>query len=450
MERQPHDPRGGERPELRIAPETEESTDERAIREGIEAALRDHRDIDDRTAATIATQLHEGQASALYSLASTGMIDERVHDELTRNFDQQPEQVKDWINWLGTYCVHRPEKGPIPGWTDTTISADDEAAARAELARRISNAAVTTLGQIATILTPGGDTLGVADSHGRPERHGHGYTAEELDGLFTEIPDEELGTVEDIGWFGLLRHTSLPGGTILAQDSNGFRDARVYDTGPALDTAWAELRSDLAAHLDAVRAHNREPGDHDAETDHGVGPQPEIWVGSLADYNNGIPHGVWLDATLSPGELVDAIAFMLRNSPTGDAEEYAVMDYSDFFGIDLGQQPPLDNLSRIANGIAEHGEPYAHWAAHVGTGNLPALERFEHHYRGRFDSIRAYAEHILAETNAYDHLERLDLPEDIRDFATFDTQTMAADMEHYLHIIEAADGAVHIFDPRIS
>ena len=56
MERQPHDPRGGERPELRIAPETEESTDERAIREGIEAGAikyghEDIRDVLERASA---------------------------------------------------------------------------------------------------------------------------------------------------------------------------------------------------------------------------------------------------------------------------------------------------------------------------------------------------------------------------------------------------------------
>ncbi len=41
---------------------------------------------------------------------------------------------------------------------------------------------------------------------------------------------------------------------------------------------------------------------------------PEIWVGSLADYNAGVLHGVWLDATLEPDELAAAVQFMLRNS----------------------------------------------------------------------------------------------------------------------------------------
>jgi hypothetical protein len=47
-----------------------ESWNERIIRTGIEAAQSEEREIDDRTARYIASQLHGGQASALYSLAA--------------------------------------------------------------------------------------------------------------------------------------------------------------------------------------------------------------------------------------------------------------------------------------------------------------------------------------------------------------------------------------------
>src|SRR5437763_10512295 len=102
MERTP--PQGGEQPPTTIeaAEQHQETGNERVIREGIERALRDGTEIDDRTARYIASQLHEGQASALYGLASTGAIAEEVHAELTRDFDQQDDQVKNWVNWLGT------------------------------------------------------------------------------------------------------------------------------------------------------------------------------------------------------------------------------------------------------------------------------------------------------------------------------------------------------------
>lgn len=141
---------------LHIVPpaEEQESHDERVIREGIEAALRENREIDDQTARYIASQLHEGQASALYSLASTGAIAEEVHDELTRDFDQQTDQVKWWVNWLGTYCLNREHKGPVSGWVESAAAIDrqeDEDAARHALFERISAAGVQTLGEVATI-----------------------------------------------------------------------------------------------------------------------------------------------------------------------------------------------------------------------------------------------------------------------------------------------------------
>ncbi|MCA1709786.1 MAG: hypothetical protein LC808_43515, partial [Actinobacteria bacterium] len=38
---------------------------------------------------------------------------------------------------------------------------------------------------------------------------------------------------------------------------------------------------------------------------------------------------VWLDATLEPDELRDAVAFMLRTGYNSDVEEWAIKDYDD-------------------------------------------------------------------------------------------------------------------------
>src|SRR6266540_6629276 len=154
MERIPH--QGGEQPPTTEVVAPRQTTgDERIIREGIECALRDGTEIDDRTARYIASQLHDGQASALYSLASTGAIAEEVHAELTRDFDQQDDQVKNWVNWLGTYCLNREWKGPVTGWVENAEAQD-----RADLMERINAAGVRTLGQVATVV--GGSTAGEA------------------------------------------------------------------------------------------------------------------------------------------------------------------------------------------------------------------------------------------------------------------------------------------------
>lgn len=53
------------------------------------------------------------------------------------------------------------------------------------------------------------------------------------------------------------------------------------------------------------------------------------------------------------------------------------MDYDDFCGLNLGEYESLEVVSRIAQGIAEHGEAFATWAGYVGERNEEALSRFK-------------------------------------------------------------------------
>ncbi len=446
----------------------QETGDERVIREGIERALRDGSEIDDRTARYIASQLHEGQASALYSLASSGAIAEEVHAELTRDFDQQPDQVRNWINWLGTYCLNREWKGPVTGWVQNAEAQD-----RADLMERINAAGVRTLGQVATVV--GGSTAGEAPADaGNDDQEDAGTYASwadaatwspdkdrqadelarsRLDELFGEIPDEELGTVEDIGWFGLLRHEERPGGIVLSQNSYGFRGS--WETGSDEDLAarWEELQREWDAFTEATRAHARQAGDHDEDgkrPETWSGHHPEIWVGSLSDYNDGHLHGVWLDATLDPDELHAAVQFMLRNGYDRHAEEWGIFDHSDFCGADISEYEPLETVSRIAKGVAEHGEAFAKWCGYMGTTDMDEVERtFYDAFQGKYENTEAYVEHILEETEAYRYLD--DIPsEDLRRYAKYDVEQMAADYEIELYVVEAEDGGVVlVFDPRV-
>jgi hypothetical protein len=78
-------------------------------------AEANNREIDDGTARRIASQLDSGIASALYSLASTGSIDEdRVYREMGDAFEYQRDpRARDWLNWLGTHCIRRQHKGAV-------------------------------------------------------------------------------------------------------------------------------------------------------------------------------------------------------------------------------------------------------------------------------------------------------------------------------------------------
>ena len=132
----------------------EESHDERAIRLGIGQALADGRPIDDYTARYIASQLHGGQVSALYSLASTGNIDPAVFAELEADRETFEPQVQGWVDALHSYCQDRPDKGPIEGWLRRAAEQerpDNEPPAGRDLVDRSSVARMTAHGQAAIV-----------------------------------------------------------------------------------------------------------------------------------------------------------------------------------------------------------------------------------------------------------------------------------------------------------
>jgi hypothetical protein len=165
-------------------------TDEQLIRYHITEALREDRPIDHATVRAIASQLHGGQASPLYALASSGALVDGLRAELDTwryETDTGPE-VEPWLDAMDEYLQERGDPGPVEGWADlwpipppspeatedqdlahtlaraagqlgATVAPeqleDDESEVRADLMARITVAGVTTLGQVATV-TGGG------------------------------------------------------------------------------------------------------------------------------------------------------------------------------------------------------------------------------------------------------------------------------------------------------
>jgi hypothetical protein len=84
---------------------------------------------------------------------------------------------------------------------------------------------------------------------------------------------------------------------------------------------------------------NEEPELHSATPEQAPPDPPEIWVGSLADYNNGDLHGVWLNAAREPDEIHPDIQAMLATGPAaarGEApEEWGLFDYQGFGWCDV-------------------------------------------------------------------------------------------------------------------
>lgn len=433
----------------------QESWDERVIRESIEAAVSEGRPIDDRTARYIAGQLHGGQSSALYALASGGAVLPEVFAELDQDRTEQPAAVRGWLACLTVYCAVRGESGPIAGWAEQAGTQD-----QADLMARIAAGSVGTLGELAVVHTPEASTTDADevdtfswsdaarwspddDTEAVVERVS-GLSAEQLDALFDDGADEEIGAVEDLGWYGLVRWTDQPGGLILKLDTYGRRQTWVVQDNDNLATRWTSVTAEYSAFYEEREAYAQAIAEPDYTPS---GSAPRIWVGSLADYNNGYLHGEWFDAAREANELELATKFMLRRSRMPEAEEWAVMDYDGFGPLRLGEYASFETISRIANGIAEHGEAFAAWAAHVGPESTDLLDRFQDHYRGEWESFEAYVEEYLQETGFYRFLDKA--PEDMRGYIEVDVEQIARDWGGDYEVVERpGSGGVWVFEPN--
>lgn len=180
-----------------------------------------------------------------------------------------------------------------------------------------------------------------------------------------------------------------------------------------------------------------------AETER-AGLRPAIWVGSLTDYHQGIVYGSWFDATQTPEDLRVAIDTMLASSPTAGANRWAVFHQRDFLGLELGHTDSLITISRIANGLVEHGEPYAHWAEYVGQDAVK-LERFTEHYLGHFAALETYIEHVVAESIRCGNIDQL--PAQLQPAARFLVRSTAQRWAKQVFTAPATEGGYYIFAP---
>lgn len=125
---------------------------------------------------------------------------------------------------------------------------------------------------------------------------------------------------------------------------------------------------------------------------------PRIYVACLASYNAGRLVGRWIDAAQDADDLADEIREMLADSPIPNAEEWAVHDHEGFGPYRLGEYPNLEDVATLAQGIEEHGEPFAMYCANVGA--IVDADEFAEAYCGEWDSGEDYAREFLADTGA--------------------------------------------------
>lgn len=206
--------------------------------------------------------------------------------------------------------------------------------------------------------------------------------------------------------------------------------------------------------------HEREPlpeQSHDQqEADHSrvevADAPPSIWIGSLLDYNNGILHGDWIDATREEADIHAGIRRILAASPTARmqgevAEEWGIFD-SDGFGLaHIGEYESIELVANLARGIAEHGAAYG--AYYSLTDSAEELDDFEDAYLGHWDSVDAYAEQLIDDLG-YDELLDRAVPESLRPYVQIDTEQLARDMQYEGSLLSVEDpaGGVWLFHAR--
>ena len=160
-----------------------------------------------------------------------------------------------------------------------------------------------------------------------------------------------------------------------------------------------------------------------------------IYVACLASYNNGILHGVWIDATQSVEAIYDQIAAMLGASQIEEAEEYAIHDYEGFEGVSIAEYQGIESVVEIAAFIKENGALGGKLIACFGDLD-EAREAISDRYAGLYSSLEDFARELTEETT--------DIPESIAFY--IDYERMARDLEiSDVLSIETGCEQVHVF-----
>ncbi len=163
---------------------------------------------------------------------------------------------------------------------------------------------------------------------------------------------------------------------------------------------------------------------------------PRIYVVDLGSYVQGQPKGAWFDVDSDADDLAWEIGDKL-----GHPDEIAIHDYEGFGGASIDEYASLEDVARLGELIAEHGEgPLGAFAARVGTNNVTP-EGFEAAYRGEYDSEEQYCEQYLEDSGLIDTL-----PEWARPY--FDLERYTRDQ--FTGDLWSADGhgTVYVFASR--
>lgn len=161
-----------------------------------------------------------------------------------------------------------------------------------------------------------------------------------------------------------------------------------------------------------------------------------IYIADLAAYNNGILHGVWIDATQELDDIQEAIQTLLAASPEVGSEEWAIHDYDGFAGLGLGEYESLEHVHAIAVFLEEHGDLGAAVLSHWCGDTEQAQQALSEDYHGCFISLADFAQALTEETTT--------IPENLVYY--IDYEKMGRDLEiSDIYTVATAYDEVHVF-----
>lgn len=162
-----------------------------------------------------------------------------------------------------------------------------------------------------------------------------------------------------------------------------------------------------------------------------------IYVADLAAYNNGILHGVWIDACDDPEDIKMQINKMLAESPEEDAEEYAIHDYEGFEGYSVSEWRGIEELHEIACFIDENPGIGGGLLSQFGDNLEEARLAIEEAYAGCYESLADYAEELTEQTT--------EIPDSLSYYIDYDRMGRDMEMSGDIFTIDTAHNEIHVF-----
>ena len=162
-----------------------------------------------------------------------------------------------------------------------------------------------------------------------------------------------------------------------------------------------------------------------------------IYVADLAAYNNGILHGVWIDACDDPEDIKEQINAMLNKSPEEYAEEYAIHDYEGFEGYSVSEWHGIDELHEVACFIADNPGIGGELLSQFGDNLEDARKAIEDNYAGCYECLADYAEELTTGTS--------EIPDHLAFYIDYERMGRDMEMSGDIFSIETGYHEVHVF-----